>query len=309
MRAAVLNDYGVPGFAEFPTPDVAPDVEAVTVLAAALNGVDVAIASGEHYLSPRSLPVVTGIDGVGRDATGRRVYFTAPPAPYGSMAERAPVRPGSIVEVPDGVPDAVAAALGNAGLAAWLPLSSTGRLAPGESVLVLGATGVVGRLAVQVARLLGAGKVIAAGRDPHALAGLTALGADETIALGEVDDLTAAVRDAGGADVIVDYLWGDQAVTALAAGRRGVRLVHVGDRAGGHASLPGALLRSLNASVSGFMILHVAPDAREDAYRRLCEEAAAGHLDVPVETLPLSRVADAWARYPGARQRFVLVPD
>lgn len=108
------------------------------MLAAPLNGVDVMIATGKHYLSPRALPVVSGIDGVGRDAAGQRVYFSLPPAPWGSMAERARVRPNSTVAVPDGVPDPAAAALGNAGLAAWLPLSHSGRLRPGETVVVLG---------------------------------------------------------------------------------------------------------------------------------------------------------------------------
>lgn len=302
MRAAILTEYGVPEYGEFPDPEGA----VLDVLAAGLNGVDVLIATGKHYFSPAVLPAVSGVDGVGRTADGRRVYFTRPPAPYGSMAERAPL-PASVLPVPDGVSDAVAAALGNAGLAAWMPLSDSGRLAGGETVLVLGATGVVGRLAVQAARLLGAGTVIAAGRDADRLAELRTLGADRTVALGQ-DDLAGAVKAAGGVDVIVDYLWGEPATTALTAGKPGVRLVHVGDRAGAAAPVPGALLRSLGATITGFLPVWSGPAAVATAYRRLGEAAAAGQLDVPTETVPLAEVAAAWARYPGTRHKLVLVP-
>lgn len=304
MRAAVLTSYGTPSFGDFPDPE-GDDV--VDVLAAGLNGVDVLIASGRHYFSPTELPVVCGIDGVGRTGDGRRVYFSRPPAPYGSMAERAPVVAAAVLPVPDGVSDVVAAALGNAGMAAWMPLADSGRLAAGETVLVLGATGVVGRLAVQAARLLGAGTVIAAGRDADRLAGLRALGADRTVALGQ-DDLAGALREAGGVDVIVDYLWGQPAATALTTGKPGVRLVHVGDRAGAEAPVPGALLRSLGATITGFLPVWSGPAAMATAYRRLGEAAAAGHLDVPTEAVPLADVAAAWARYPGTRHKLVLVP-
>lgn len=207
----------------------------------------------------------------------------------------------------NGVSDVVAAALGNAGMAAWMPLADSGRLNAGETVLVLGATGVVGRLAVQAARLLGAGTVIAAGRDADRLAELRALGADRTVALGQ-DDLAGALREAGGVDVIVDYLWGQPAATALTAGKPGVRLVHVGDRAGAEAPVPGALLRSLGATITGFLPVWSGPAAMATAYRQLGEAAAAGHLDVPTEAVPLADVAAAWARYPGTRHKLVLVP-
>ena len=212
MHAAVLTEYGTPRYGEFSD----PEGDVAQVLAAGLNGVDLLIATGTHYFSPTELPAVAGIDGVGRTADGRRVYFSRPPAPYGSMAERV-LLPPAVLPVPDGVSDPVAAALGNAGLAAWMPLANSGRLAAGETVLVLGATGVVGRLAVQAARLLGAGTVIAAGRDADRLAELSTLGADRTIALGS-DDLAGDLKQAGGVDVIVDYLWGEPATTALQAG-------------------------------------------------------------------------------------------
>ena len=302
MHAAVLTEYGIPRYGEFAD----PEGDVAEVLAAGLNGVDLLIATGTHYFSPTELPAVAGIDGVGRTADGRRVYFSRPPAPYGSMAERVPL-PAAVLPVPDGVSDPVAAALGNAGLAAWMPLANSGRLAAGETVLVLGATGVVGRMAVQAARLLGAGTVIAAGRDADRLAELSTLGADQTIALGS-DDLAGGLKAAGGVDVIVDYLWGEPATTALQAGKPGVRLVHVGDRAGAQAPVPGALLRSLGATITGFLPIWSGQPAVAAAYQRLCEVAASGQLDVPVETMPLAEVEQAWARYPSVRHKLVLIP-
>jgi NADPH2:quinone reductase len=153
MKAAVLTEYGVPRLEDFAEPTAGAGQEVVQVTAATINAVDKEIAAGTHYFRPRTLPVVCGIEGVGM-ADGRRVYFSMPAAPYGSMAERTVVDPQQTLPVPDGLDDAVAATLGNAGRAAWLPLSWQAALRPGERVLILGATGVVGRLAVQAARLL-----------------------------------------------------------------------------------------------------------------------------------------------------------
>ncbi|MEO5874994.1 MAG: zinc-binding dehydrogenase, partial [Streptosporangiaceae bacterium] len=228
------------------------------VLAATVNAVDKAIASGEHYLSPRELPAVCGIEGVGLLGDGRRVYFGMPVGPHGSMAERTLIDPRRSMPVPDGLDDAVAATLGNAGWAAWLPLSWRAAMRPGEKVLILGATGVVGRLAVQAAALLGAGRVVAAGRDPGALSEVGELGADATVNLAAESDLTEAFLEhmGGPVDVIVDYTWGAPAAAALRAGATGVRLVQVGDRAGQQLTVPAQLMRSLGASIHGFMPIH-----------------------------------------------------
>jgi NADPH2:quinone reductase len=197
--------------------------------------------------------------------------------------------------------------LGNAGWAAWLPLSWRAALRPGERVLILGATGVVGRLAVQAATLLGAGHVTAAGRDPQALEEVRALGADATVRLDAEADLTAAFQRAGGpADVIVDYTWGGPAEAALRAGATGVRLVQVGDRAGGEITLPAQLMRSKGVSVHGFMPIHADPGLVAAAYRDMAGHVLAGRLRVEVERCPLSDVETAWRR--PTRRKLVLLP-
>jgi NADPH2:quinone reductase len=291
MKAAVLRAHGTPEFADFPEPEPAAGSghEVVQVLAATVNSLDRALASGTHLLSPRQLPAVCGVEGVGLLPGGRRVHFTWPVAPYGSMGERALVDPARTIDVPAGLDDAVASALGHAGWAAWLPLSWRAALEPGERVLILGATGNVGRLAVQAARLLGAGRVVAVGRDAPALAACAALGADEVLHLDQV-------AEAGPADVIVDYLWGAPVRAALQAAAVGVRVVQIGDRADGMLSLPSGLLRGKGASVLGFQAGLAGPDRLAAVYAQLADHVLAGRLTIEAESHPLSEVADRWTR-------------
>jgi NADPH:quinone reductase-like Zn-dependent oxidoreductase len=309
MKAAVLSAYGTPEFGDFPDPQPEPGQLLVTVRAATINPVDVAITTGRHYLSPKALPVISGVDGVGILPDGSRVYFVAPVAPYGSMAQRTLVREQFTTPLPEGIDDAVAAVLGNAGVAALLPLSWRAALHPGESVLILGATGVVGRFAVQVARLLGAGVVVAAGRDRQALALAKELGADVTVALG-ADDPTPAFKTAAGGpvDVIIDYTWGAPAEAALRAAGSNTRLIQVGDRAGDDITVNAKTIRDTGAAILGFMPLHAGPVAMRSAYQQLVEWTVAGELDVEVEQVPLSEVATAWPRERTERHRLVLVP-
>jgi NADPH2:quinone reductase len=185
MEAAVIYEYGAPHLGEFDEPIAGEGTVVVDVAAAAISRFDILFASGRHYLRPVRLPAVAGQEGVGRLGDGRRVYFQAPIPPYGAMAQRTLVAEHGLIEVPDGVDDAVAAALGNSGLAAWLPLAWRARVAPGETVLVLGATNIVGRIAVQAAKILVAGRIVAAGRDEAALQRRRELGADA--AQGDVD--------------------------------------------------------------------------------------------------------------------------
>jgi NADPH:quinone reductase-like Zn-dependent oxidoreductase len=197
MRAAVLHEYGVPRADEFEEPSAGGAGQAVVeVLVAGLNPVDVAICAGRFYAGKPPLPSVAGREGVGTLA-GERVYFGAPIAPFGSMAERALIDPSSTYPVPDGVPDGVAVALGISGLAAWLALTWRAQLRPGEHVLVLAASGVLGQIAVQAAKLLGAARVVAAARSPEGLARCLELGADASVRLDEPGDLSAALAQAG----------------------------------------------------------------------------------------------------------------
>jgi len=313
VRAAVLHEYGTPRYGEFAEPVAGDGRVVVEVSLAGMNPVDVRKASGTYFAGPPPLPSVAGGEGVGRLAgTGRRVYFDAPVAPYGSMAERALVDPAGLVELPEEVDDGLAVALGIAGLAGWLALEWRARLAPGETVLVLGATGVVGQVAVQAAKLLGAGRVVAAGRDPHGLHHALALGADATVDLAADDDLAVAFREAAGGalDVVLDPLWGEPAAAALEALGAGGRLVQLGQSAGAETVIASAAIRGKGLSLLGYLNFLVPRDVRQDAYRRMVEHAAAGRIRVDVERLPLSEVEQAWARQQtGARGRkLVLVP-
>jgi len=315
MHAAVLHEFGAtPVYEAFEEPVAGEGQVVVEVAVAGVNPVDVRRASGTYVSGPPPLPSIVGMEGVGRIAgDGRRVYFDLPVPPFGSYAERALVFAGATTELPDDVDDGVAAALGIAGLAAWLPLAWRAQLRPGETVLVLGATGVVGQLAVQAARLLGAGRVIAAGRDTEMLARAARLGADATVDMTDLEgeQLTQAFRDAAGGDVHVvhDPLWGAPAAAAVEALGVGGRLVQLGQSAGAEATLPSATIRGRLLEIRGYLNFLAPPDVRRDAYRTLVDHAAAGRIEVEVERVPLADVADAWERVQRSPHRkLVLAP-
>jgi NADPH:quinone reductase-like Zn-dependent oxidoreductase len=316
MRAAVLHAYGAtPRCETFEEPVAGDGQLVVEVTAAGVNPVDVRKAAGTFVSGPPPLPSVVGSEGVGRVVgDGRRVYFGAPVAPFGAYAERVLVGAEDPIELPDAIDDGVAVALGIAGLAGWLPLCWRAQLQPGETVLVLGATGVVGQLAVQAARLLGAGRVVAAGRDVELLARAKQLGADATVDLGATaarDELTVAFREAadGDVDVVHDPLWGAPAAAAIEALGVGGRLVQLGQSAGAEATLSSAAIRGRQLDLRGYLNFSVPTDVRREAYRTLVEHAVAGRIAVDVERIPLADVAEAWERVQGsAHRKLVLVP-
>ncbi|MGH9103387.1 MAG: alcohol dehydrogenase catalytic domain-containing protein, partial [Acidimicrobiales bacterium] len=194
MRAAIVEEYGrEPVLGDFETPLPQQGQGLVAVTAAGLNPVDVKIATGTFPQRRPSLPYVIGVEGVGTLEDGRKVYFDAPPPPFGAVAELAPVDLSGVIPLPETIDDGVAVALGVAGLAAWLALEWRAKLEPGETVLVLGASGVVGQVAVQVAKLLGAGRVVAATRSAEGLARSSRQGADATVALGPPAEWEAAL--------------------------------------------------------------------------------------------------------------------
>jgi NADPH:quinone reductase-like Zn-dependent oxidoreductase len=296
MRAAVLHAYDAPPeYGEFDDPHSGNGNVVVEVEAAGLNHLDLLKASGTHFSGPPPLPSVIGSDGVGRLPDGRRVFFDAVVAPYGSMAERTLVPRGAVCDLADGVDSAVAAALGNTGLAAWLALEWRARLASGETVLVLGATGALGSAAVQIARELGAGRVIAAALPNERLAQLDA---DATVAFHDDEELTAGLKEVApdGVDVIIDPLWGPPAVAAMGAARRGARHVQIGQMASTTLTLPAPLVRSAALDIMGFVIFYAPIEVRRAAYLRLTELAARGGLDVDLEVLPLAEIGPAWER-------------
>jgi len=312
VKAAVLHEYAAPPrVGEFDDPVGGAGEAVVDVTAAGVNHLDLLKASGTFYTGPPPLPSVVGSDGVGVLKGGRRVYFDTTVAPFGAMAERTLVPDAVLLDVADGTDDAVAAALGNCGLAAWLSLSWRAKLEPGESVLILGATGAVGGVAVQAAKLLGAGRVVAAGRSGPRLERVRELGADEIVDMTEAADLTAAFREAagGGVDVVIDMLWGDAAVAALGAAAYMARHVQVGHIAGPTITLPAPVVRSAPLAVMGYANFHVPIETRRRTYLRITELAARGELTIDLDRVALDDVATAWERQqrgPGAK--LVVVP-
>ncbi len=312
MKAAVIRSVGA-------MPEVAdvadPLGEAIEVLAAPVNPIDLAVSRGILATGHPELPYVPGCEAVGRTADGRVVWIfggslgrTTP----GAIAERAAVGDAHAIEVPDGADPALAAALGIAGLAGWLPFAWRAPLAGGETVLVLGATGSVGLVAVQAAKLLGAARVVAAGRSAAGLEQAAAYGADATIRLDEHDDLVAAFRDAFGGEgptYVFDPLWGEPAAAAIQAAAPRATLVNLGQSAGATAELASAAVRFKNLSILGHTNFAVPPDELADHYRRLVGHAIAGEIRLDVERVPLDAVADAWRRQAeGPGTKLVVVP-
>jgi NADPH2:quinone reductase len=287
--------------------DEPPGEIVVEVTAAPLNPVDLSIAAGGFYAGPPNTPYVPGVEGVGRTEDGKRLWFETG-AGYvgdGSMAERAAVEPSRAVELPDGVEDAVAGCLGVAGIAAWVPLEHRARVVAGETVLVLGATGVVGQIGVQAARLLGAARVVAAGRDRERL---SRIDADHHVQLpATADELREAAE--GPIDVVLDPLWGEHTAPATEAMNVNGRLVVLGQSAGQDATLDSGVVRSKALRVLGHANAMTPPDVKHAAFRAMCDHAAAGRLTVEYEELPLDDVAEAWERQASSPHvKLILVP-
>lgn len=310
MKAAVLTKLDTPpSYTDFPDPTAGDGQGLVTVTAAGVHHFDLLKASG--YPTTPPLPCVLGTDGVGRTEDGRRVFFRANVEPYGSWAQRTVVREEDLLEIAADVDDRMAAALANTGLAAWLALSWSARLRPGESVLVLGATGAVGSVAVQAAKAQGAGYVIAADRNPERLAKARDRGADATVLL-TGDDPTPAFQEAAGPhgiDVIIDPLWGEPALAAMRAASKYARHIEIGDSAAPMISLPAPVLRLKALQIIGFASFNAPLEVQREAYLQLTEHSARGDIAVEVIPVPLADVASAWERQKnGAPAKLVLTP-
>ena len=300
MRAAVIRELGRPP--EVVDDRAEPSGEAVyEISAVALNPIDINVGAGRYFGGHPALPYVPGVEGVGRAPDGTRVYLFNDGVGLtrdGALAERlaSPAELG--IPLPDAVSDEVAVACGIAGMAGWMPLAWRAPVRPDDRVLVLGATGTVGLVAVQAAKLLGAGRVVAAGRNPERLARAAELGADATVDLA-ADDLAAAFKDAcGGAGPthIVDALWGQPAVAAMQAAAPGWRLVQIGQSAGAEVSVPSAPIRGKMGEISGYLDFGVPAGDFHEHFVRLCGHAAAGDIVFDIETYPLDRVGEAWER-------------
>jgi NADPH:quinone reductase-like Zn-dependent oxidoreductase len=294
----------------------------VDVLAAGLHPRVRSQANGSHYTSTDELPLVPGIDGVGRGPDGRLRYFILPDTTMGAMAEQTVIDVRRSVVLPDSTdPVAVAAAM-NPAMSSWVALRQRVSFQPGQDVLVLGATGSAGQLAVQIARLFGAKNVVAAGRDAGRLAALPALGATATVRLdgdtGEDGDAgeTALGQAAGDVDVVIDYLWGEPAAAAMIAvvthrADRGKPLswIQIGSVAGPTAPIPSAALRAARLQIVGSGQGSVSAREYVAELPAIAEAITAGTLDVDARAVPLADVEQAWAAAADAMQRIVLTPQ
>ena len=317
MRAAVVSELGRP-----PEPGEAPEPAAgegevvVEVFATPLNPIDVNVAAGRFYGGHPDVPFVPGCEAVGRVAGGDGLVWVHGEGlgvkRDGVLAERVAVPEGALFPVPAGADPALAGALGIAGLAGWLPLAWRAPVREGETVLVLGATGTVGLVAVQAARVLGAGRVVAAGRNPEALERARAAGADEVVRLDEEDDLVGAFRAACGGEgptLVVDPLWGAPLAAAVEAAAPGARVVNIGQSAGPETTLASAWVRGKQLEILGYSNFAVPREVLEREYGRLVEAAVAGEITVEVERVPLERVGEAWQRQAeGAGRKLVVEP-
>jgi NADPH:quinone reductase-like Zn-dependent oxidoreductase len=306
MKAAIVVEAGkTPIYGDFKEPVPSTGEVQVTVSAAALSNVVKSRASGTHYSSSGQLPFVVGIDGVGRLEDSRRVYFALPKAPFGSMSEKTVIRLSQCIFLPDDLDDVTAAAIANPGMSAWAALKERAKLTAGETVLVNGATGTAGRLAVQIAKYMGARKVVATGRNAEALKALSALGADVTIPLGDAGDaLEDALKEqfgGDGVDVVLDYLWGASAERIIIAGAKAgkdtvpIRFVHIGSVSAPTITLPSAALRSSAIALMGSGIGSIPIDRIVKSIGELLQATMPGGFEIETKTFPLSEIEHVWS--------------
>jgi NADPH:quinone reductase-like Zn-dependent oxidoreductase len=322
MRAAVLHGHGQPPeYGRHPVPRRAEEQALIRVTAAPVNPLDLLCASGVSYFGAPALPYVPGTQGVGviEEAdnlpAGQRVWFSgsAGMAPGdGTMAEYYVAQESAIVELPDSVSDDLVAALGLSAIAAWMALTWRGSLQAGEHVLVLGASGTVGQVGIQVARLRGAGRVIGACRDAQGRQRATELGADAVVDLtGDAPEIASRIAEASGGrlDLVLDPVWGQPAEAAMRVLSPHGRLVNLGSGAGQQASFSSATLRGGELSVLGYTNNGLSPEQKAAALAEILGHAAHGRIDTDRETLPLADVGTGWARCGKAPyRRVVMIP-
>src|SRR5579885_2364504 len=323
MFAAVLRQHAAPPeHGSWPIPRRGPGQALVRVTAAPISPLDLLCASGTSYFGAPRLPYIPGTQGVGivmeadALAPGQRIWFSCDAGMKpgdGSMAEYCVIDEASALTLPDQIDEDLAAALGLSSIAAWMALTWRGRLQPGEQVLVLGASGAVGQVAVQAAKLLGAGRVIAASRDAVGRNRALKLGADALVDLtsDDVDELSRRIATAcdGPLHLVIDPVWGLPAeAAARVLGSEG-RLVNIGSAAGASARFESAIVRSRLHAIVGYTNNALTHEQKAQALKQILAHAAAGRCTVEREMVPLEQAADAWERQAAfARHKFILIP-
>jgi NADPH:quinone reductase-like Zn-dependent oxidoreductase len=318
MRAAVVTSFDTPpARQDFPTPTPqTPDEILVDVVAAGLHPRVRSQADGSHYTSSDALPLVPGIDGVGRFPDGSLRYFVLPDTTMGAMAEQTVVDLRRSVVLPEDSDPVLIAAAMNPAMSSWIALRRRVSFEPGQTVLVLGATGNAGRMAIQVAKHFGAGQVIGAGRRPERLAALTELGADTIVSLdGAAADVARHLgRAARDVDVVIDYLWGQptaDAIVSIVTNRsdqgQPLTWIEVGSVAGSSAAIPSAALRAARLQIVGSGQGSIPTG---DILAELPDLAAAvtrGAFQVDARPVPLADIETAW-KATDTDQRIVITP-
>ena len=321
MKAAVITRFGeVPQYIDFPEPVAADGEVLIDIKASVLENFDKGTASGKHYSSKTlypQFPAIVGTDGIGMTPEGKMVAFGKVRPPYGAFADRTVA--GYTIPVPDGVDAARASAIPSAVLTSLLPLKHSAKLLPGETVLINGATGVSGRIAIQIAKMLGAGRVIATGRNERSLQLLLRLGADVVVDLKQPDEQVAdAFRDAAGKsgiDVVLDYIWGHPAEvligtfipTEVGFAKRRIRYFQIGQKAGSHISLPASALRTSGLELMG--IGKIPFEVVQEEMKQVWNWIAEDKVYMEIERVPLADIAEAWQRNDLEGKRLVIIPS
>lgn len=321
MKAAVLHQFGeTPRYEDFPDPVPGEGEILVHVNAVPLENVDRAVAAGTHFSSRKmmpNLPAVVSFDGIGTLEDGRLVGFGGIRPPYGSMADVAVIKDGYFVPIPEGIDAPSAATIPGSALTSLFPLK-VAKMQPGDTVLINGATGFAGTLAVQIAKLLGAGRIVGSGRDAAQLDAVRALGADAVIDLKQPDDQIAQAyaREAGenGYHVILDFLWGRPTELLLDAltphefafPKHPTRLIQIGEMAGKSLNLPAEALRTSGVEIVGGAA-GLTPEAMGEGTQQVWEWLHAGKLKAEIECVPLKDIEQAWGRTVHGK-RLVIVP-
>ena len=306
MKAAIVDAFDrVPRYGDIAAPVPQAGEVLVSTRAAALSQLVRAQASGKHYSAGKTLPLVPGADGVGRLPDGQRVYFAFPRAPIGAMAEQVAVKASQCVALPDDIDDVTAAAMANPGMSSWAALEARAHFQRGEAVLVNGAAGTSGRLAIQIAKYLGASRIVATARKPETEAELRSLGATDFVCLEQTQEsLTAAFREQIrlGVDVVLDYLWGPPAAAIIDANAghgsgeaaRRVRFVNIGSMAGASLPINAGVLRSSGLEMSGSGLGSVSNEGLVQIVGKLLRAAGPAGLRIDATPVPLADVEGAW---------------
>jgi NADPH:quinone reductase-like Zn-dependent oxidoreductase len=311
MRAAVIRRSGAtPAVDQFADPQPGPGLSVGTLVAAALNPLDVLIVNDQLPFRRLQPPCVAGYEAVVQLGDGSRCYLAGPPVPYGTLAELVPVPDSAGFPVPASVDPGLAAALGVTGIVGWVSLDYRAHLQPGETVLVLGAGGSAGQLAVQSARILGAGRVVGAARGKD-LGQVADRGADAVVDLADDQAIDAGLAAAapGGYDVIVDFLWGASAPAAMNHANIGARYIQVGNAAGATSTINAAAIRNKQLTIVGQGTVGTPAEVRRAAYAELMRHAIDGEFSLDLEQTRLDDISQTWEQLKtGALRKLVVTP-